>query len=51
MVGKYKEKVFEIEEIKAIHDTYKFKMQSFRNNQINHCNNSERSNVATNSNN
>ena len=50
LVGKYKEKVFEIEEIKVIHDKYKLKMQSLRNNQIIHCNNSVGSNVATNSN-
>ena len=50
LVGKYKEKVFEIDEIKAIHDKYILKMQSLRNNQIIHCNNSVGSNVATNSN-
>ena len=50
LVGKYKEKVFEIEEIKKIYDTSKLKMQLLRNNQILHSNNSVGSNVATNSN-
>ena len=50
LVGKYKEKVFEIEEIKSIYDTSKLKMQLLRSNQIIHCNNSVGSNVATNSN-
>jgi len=46
LVGKYKEKVFEIEEIKTIYET----SQLIINNQILHCNNSVGSNVATNSN-
>ena len=50
LVSKYKEKVFEIEEIKTISDTYKLKKQILRNNQILHSNNSVGSNVATNSN-
>ena len=50
LVGKYKEKVFEIEEIKTIYDISKLKMQSLRNNQILHSNNSVGSNVTTNSN-
>ena len=50
LVGKYKEKVFEIEEIKNIYDTSKLKIQLLRNNQILHSNNSVGSNVATNSN-
>ena len=50
LVSKYKEKVFEIEEIKTISDTYKLKKQLLRNNQILHSNNSVGSNVATNSN-
>ena len=45
LVGKYKEKVFEIEEIKAIYET-----SQMINNQLLHCNNSVGSNVATNSN-
>ena len=50
LVGKYKEKVFEIEEIKTIYESSKLKQQLFRNNQIIHSNNSVESNVATNSN-
>ena len=50
LVGKYKEKVFEIEEIKTIYEISKSKMQSLRNNQILHSNNSVGSNVTTNSN-
>ena len=45
LVGKYKEKVFEIEEIKTIYET-----SQMINNQLFHCNNSVGSNVATNSN-
>ena len=48
LVGKYKEKVFEIEEIKAIYDTCKLKMQLLRNNHIIRSNNSVGSNDATN---
>ena len=50
LVGKYKEKVFEIDEIKSIYVTYKKKMNSLRNNLIFYNNNSVGSNVATNSN-
>ena len=50
LVGKYKEKVFEIEEIKNIYEQSKLKIQLLRNNQILHSNNSVGSNVATNSN-
>ena len=49
LVEKYKEKVFEIEEIKTIYDIYKKRLIQF-NNQISHNNNSVGSNVATNSN-
>ena len=48
LVGKYKEKVFEIEEIKTLYDTCKLKMQLLRNNQIIGNNNSVGSNDATN---
>ena len=47
LVGKYKEKVFEIEEIKTIYDK---KHQMLRNTPYLHINNSVGSNVATNSN-
>ena len=51
LVGKYKEKVFEIEEIKNIYESIQLKRpQYIINNQIIHCNNSVGSNVATNSN-
>ena len=50
LVGKYKEKVFEIEDIKNIYDANQLKRQILINNQIIHCNNSIESNVATNSN-
>ena len=50
LVGKYKEKVFEIEEIKNIYEANELKRQLIINNQIIHCNNSVGSNVATNSN-
>ena len=50
LVGKYKEKVFEIEEIKTKYDKSKLKIQLLRNSAIIHCNNSVGSNVATNSN-
>ena len=50
LVGKYKEKVFEIEDIKNIYDTNQLKRQILLSNQIIHCNNSIESNVATNSN-
>ena len=51
LVGKYKEKVFEIEEIKNIYESNQLKRQQYIiNNQIIHCNNSVGSNVATNSN-
>ena len=50
LVGKYKEKVFEIEEIKNIYKANELKRQYLLNNQIIHCNNSVGSNVATNSN-
>ena len=48
LVGKYKEKVFEIEEIKTTYETYKLKMQLLRNNPIIRSNNSVGSNDATN---
>jgi len=50
LVGKYKEKVFEIEDIKNIYDANQHKRQILLSNQIIHCNNSIESNVATNSN-
>ena len=50
LVGKYKEKVFEIEDIKNIYDANQLKRQILLSNQIIHCNNSIESNVATNSN-
>ena len=50
LVGKYKEKVFEIEEIKTIYETSKLKMQLLRNSPLFPSNNSIGSNVATNSN-
>ena len=50
LVGKYKEKIFEIEEIKNIYEANQLKRQLLINNQIIHCNNSVGSNVATNSN-
>ena len=50
LVEKYKEKIFEIEEIKTIYNESKKKIELFRNNQILHSNNSVGSNVATNSN-
>ena len=50
LVGKYKEKVFEIEEIKTFYDTSKLKMHLLRSNPFIHGNNSVGSNVATNSN-
>ena len=50
LVGKYKEKIFEIEEIKNIYEAYQLKRQLLINNQIIYCNNSVGSNVATNSN-
>ena len=49
LVGKYKEKVFEIKEIKSIYEIIQ-RRQLLINNQIIHCNNSGESNVATNSN-
>ena len=49
LVGKYKEKVFEIKEIKSIYEIIQ-RSQLLINNQIIHCNNSGESNVATNSN-
>ena len=49
LVGKYKEKVFEIKEIKNIYEIIQ-RRQLLINNQIIHCNNSGESNVATNSN-
>ena len=49
LVEKYKEKVFEIDEIKTIYDIYKKRIIQFSN-QIYHNNNSVGSNVATNSN-
>ena len=50
IVCKYREKVFEIDEIKTIYEASKSRMQQLRNNHIIHCNNSVGSNVATNSN-
>ena len=49
LVEKYKEKVFEIDEIKTIHELYNKRIIQI-NNQIYHNNNSVGSNVATNSN-
>ena len=50
LINKYREKIFEIEEIKELYEAYKLKRQTLINNQIIHCNNSVGSNVATNSN-
>jgi hypothetical protein len=50
LIIKYKEKIFEIEEIKEIYQANELKRQALINNQIVHCNNSVGSNVATNSN-
>ena len=50
LVGKYREKVFEIGDIKSIYDSNQSKRQLLINNQIIHCNNSIGSNVTTNSN-
>jgi len=50
LVGKYREKVFEIGDIKNIYDANQSKRQLIINNQIIHCNNSIGSNVTTNSN-
>ena len=51
LVGKYKEKVFEIEDIKNIYDANQLKRQFILSNQIIHYNNNSiESNVATNSN-
>lgn len=50
LVGKYREKVFEIGDIKNIYDSNQSKRQLLINNQIIHCNNSIGSNVTTNSN-
>ena len=50
LVGKYREKVFEIGDIKNIYDSNQSKRQLLINNQIMHCNNSIGSNVTTNSN-
>ena len=50
LIGKYREKVFEIGDIKSIYDSNQSKRQLLINNQIIHCNNSIGSNVTTNSN-
>ena len=50
LVGKYREKMFEIGDIKSIYDSNQSKRQLLINNQIIHCNNSIGSNVTTNSN-
>ena len=54
LIGKYREKVFEIEEIKKIYETNKLKRQlmgnNINNNRITHSSNSIGSNLATNSN-
>ena len=50
LVGKYREKVFEIGDIKNIYESNQSKRQLLINNQIIHCNNSIGSNVTTNSN-
>ena len=50
LVGKYKEKILEIEEIKNIYETNKLKILLLRNSPLFHSNNSLGSNAATNSN-
>ena len=50
LVCKYKEKVFELEEIKNIYEASRMQIQQIKNYRILHCNSSVGSNVATNSN-
>ena len=53
LVGKYREKVFEIDEIKKIYDANKLRREQMRNTinqRVGHSNNSVGSNLATNSN-